>query len=313
MGASASTTAGGPKRDFVGYGSRIPKAVWPNGARVAVQVILAYEEGSEYAVSNGDDRNEGLGELAGYVMDPQYRDLCVESVYEYGSRAGVWRLLRLLDEYQIKASAYVCGMALERNPEAARAIADAGHEPCSHGYRWSEHWRMTRDEEREHIQRAIETIEKYCGERPRGWYCRYGASVNTRELLVEEGGFVYDSDAYNDDLPYFVDVNGKQHLVVPYNALPQNDIRFIMAGGYAAPSHFVETTKRAIDELRREGEAGYPKLISIGLHCRWAGQPARVGAVREIFEHALEGGDVWFARGIDIAEWWLANHESFER
>ena len=300
----------GPVRDFVGYGSRPPKVVWPNEARVAVNVILAYEEGSEYAVSNGDDRNEGIAELA-YQMSSEYRDLCTESVYEYGSRAGIWRLLRLLDDYDVKATGYLCGMALERNPEVGKAIAAAGHEPCSHGYRWSEHWLMSRDEEREHIQRAIDTIERYCGERPRGWYCRYGASVNTRELLVEEGGFVYDSDAYNDDLPYFTMVKGKQHLVVPYNALPQNDIRFIMAGGYSAPSDFVETTKRAIDELRREGEAGYPKLISIGLHARWAGQPARISAVREIIEYALAGDDVWFGRGIDIAEWWLANHEGF--
>jgi peptidoglycan/xylan/chitin deacetylase (PgdA/CDA1 family) len=191
-------------------------------------------------------------------------------------------------------------------------LQEAGHEPCSHGWRWSEHWLFDREQERQHMQWAIETIEKTCGERPLGWYCRYGPSVNTRELVVEEGGFVYDADAYNDDLPYFTEVKGKRHLVVPYT-LTYNDGRYVLAQGYSGPSDFFDICRRGLDEYRREGEAGYPKMMSIGLHPRWVGQAARTNALREFIEYAQEQGDVWFARRIDIARWWLEHHEEFER
>lgn len=301
----------GPKRNFVGHGRHLPKVVWPDGAMVAVNLVVNYEEGSEYSIPAGDGRNEGLAEIS-YVMSPDYRDLAAESVYEYGSRAGSWRLLRLFDEYAVKATYFAAAVALERNPEVGRWIRESGHEPCSHGWRWEEHWLLDRETERERMRLAIESIERTCGERPLGWYCRYSPSVNTRELVVEEGGFVYDADAYNDDLPYFVEVKGKRHLVVPYT-LTYNDGRYVLPQGYGGPTDFFDTCRRGLDELRREGQAGYPKMMSIGLHSRWAGQAGRTSALREFIEYALEKGDVWFARRIDIARWWLEHHEEFER
>jgi peptidoglycan/xylan/chitin deacetylase (PgdA/CDA1 family) len=301
----------GPKRDFVGYGRQLPTVFWPHDAKVAVNLVVNYEEGSEYSKPAGDERNEGLAEIS-YSLDPKYRDLCVESVYEYGSRAGIWRLMRLFDEYQVKVTFFACAVALERNPEVGQWLQESGHEPCSHGWRWSEHWRLSREEEQQQLQWAIESIKKTCGERPLGWYCRYGASVHTRELLVEEGGFVYDSDAYNDDLPYFTQVNGKRHLIVPYS-VTYNDARYIFAQGYSSPTDFFDTCKRGLDELWREGASGYPKMMSIGLHPRWAGQAGRTSGLREFIEYALAKGGVWFTRRIDIARWWLAHHEQFGR
>src|SRR5262249_39579661 len=208
----------------------------------------------------------GLAETP-YVMAPQYRDLCAESVYEYGSRAGIWRLLRLFAEYDVKVTFFAAAVALERNPEVGQWIREQGHEPCSHGWRWEEHWLLARDQERQHIRWAIESFERTCGQRPVGWYCRYGASVNTRELLVEEGGFLYDADAYNDDLPYFVEVSGKRHLVVPYT-LAYNDSRFIFAQGFAAPSHFAQMVRRGLDGIRPAGRAGCPARLSSRTHPR---------------------------------------------
>ncbi len=300
----------GPRRNFVGYGRHVPKVVWPEGARVAVSLCLNYEEGSENSVPAGDGRNEVMGEIP-YAMDAQYRDLCVESVYEYGSRAGIWRLQRLLDAYNMPVTFYACAVALERNPEVGDWIREAGHEPCSHGWRWEEVWTLSREEEKAHIDAAVETIERLTGERPRGWYCRYGPSVHTRELLVEEGGFVYDSDAYNDDLPYYVEVGGKQHLVLPYT-LTYNDGRFAFPNGYTDPNAFFDHLKRGFDCLWEEGET-HPRMMSIGLHSRFVGQAARISALRQFFDYALEKGDVWFARRIDIANWWHEHHESFAR
>jgi peptidoglycan/xylan/chitin deacetylase (PgdA/CDA1 family) len=299
----------GPKRDYVGYGRHVPRVRWPNDARVAVSLVLNWEEGSEYSHPAGDGQNEGLAELA-YNMPHEYRDLCVESIYEYGSRAGVWRLQRLFDELDVKVTFFGSAVAFERNPAVGEWLREAGHEPCSHGWRWEEMWRLSREEEREHMHAAIELIERTCGERPRGWYCRYGPSVNTRELLVEEGGFVYDSDAYNDDLPYFTEVNGKRHLVVPYS-MTYNDGRFTL-GDYADPTSFFDYCKRGLDYLWDEG-ATHPKMMSIGLHSRWVGQAARAHALKEFIQYAQQKGGVWFARRIDIAEWWLEHHESFER
>lgn len=299
----------GPTRDYVGYGSHVPRVRWPNDAALAVSLVVNYEEGSEYSLPAGDGRNEGLGEIA-YDMGNEHRDLCVESVYEYGSRVGIWRLLRLFEEYGVTSTFFACAVALERNPAVAQAMRAGGHEPCSHGWRWEEHWRLSRDEERDHIRAAVELFEEVCGERPVGWYCRYGPSVNTRELVVEEGGFLYDSDAYNDDLPYFVDVHGTRHLVVPYS-MTNNDVRFAASPGYGAPEDFTKLCNLAIDELRREGQAGYPKMMSIGLHPRMIGQPARMGALRGVIEHALGTGDVWFATRRQIAQWWLDHHETF--
>src|SRR5262249_18686600 len=280
-------------------------------ARVAISIVLNYEEGSEYSHANGDGRNDGLTEVI-YAMDPKYRDLCAESVFEYGSGAGVWRLGRPLTGLKIPIDCVADAVALERNREVGAWIKEAGHEPCSHGWRWEEVWLLSRSEEMDHIRRAIDSIKETCGVRPAGWYCRYGPSVNTRELLVEEGGFVYDADAYNDDLPYFVDVGGRQHLVVPYS-FTYNDVRYVLPQGYGAPGGFFDLCGRGVDELRREGMAGYPKMMSVGLHPRWVGQAGRTSALREFIEYALGLGDVWFARRIDIANWWLDHYQEFEK
>jgi peptidoglycan/xylan/chitin deacetylase (PgdA/CDA1 family) len=299
----------GPRRDLVGYGSRPPKAYWPEGAAVALNLIVAYEEGSEYSKPAGDTRNEGQGELD-YRMDDAYRDLGVESTYEYGSRAGVWRLLRLLEEYGVRSTFFAAAVALELNPAVGEAIRAGGHEPCAHGWRWDEPWLVkSKDREREEIAAAVASIRRTCGERPVGWYSRYSASPWTRELLVEEGGFLYDADAVNDDLPYFVEVGGKRHLVVPYT-YTVNDGRIIAAGKMGLPD-FLDHVRRHVDELRREAAAGYPKMMSIGLHARWMGQPARTSVVREVIEHVLSLGDVWIARRDEIARWWLDHEAEF--
>jgi peptidoglycan/xylan/chitin deacetylase (PgdA/CDA1 family) len=297
----------------VGYGRNVPRVKWPEGARVAVSLALNWEEGSEYSMPAGDGQNEGMAEMAltlGDKYQSTHRDLAVESIYEYGSRAGIWRLQRLFDELDVKCTFFGSAVAFERNPEVGKWLQQAGHEPCSHGWRWEEVWRLSREEEREHMLAAISSIEKTCGERPRGWYCRYGPSVNTRELLVEEGGFTYDSDAYNDDLPYFVDVNGSEHLVVPYT-LTYNDGRYVV-GDYADPTSFFDYCSRGLDYLWDEGET-HPRMMSIGLHSRWVGQAGRTHALKQFIEYAQAKGDVWFARRIDIAEWWLKYGKTFER
>jgi peptidoglycan/xylan/chitin deacetylase (PgdA/CDA1 family) len=223
------TDVPGPRRDLVGYGSAPPVVQWPGGAKIAVNIAVNAEEGSEVSFASGDGRNEGLGEIP-YGMSAEYRDLCVESIYEYGARAGIWRLLRLFEEYRLRTTFFAAAVALERNREVAEWIGRGGHEVCSHGWRWEEPWLLSRDEEREHIQAAIASFEHTVGARPVGWYCRYGPSVHTRELLVEEGGFVYDSDSYADDLPYYVSVGGARHLVVPYTMV-YNDVKLGGPGG----------------------------------------------------------------------------------
>jgi allantoinase len=298
----------GPPRDLVGYGRHVPRVRWPGGARVAVNLVLNYEEGSEYSHPAGDARNDGLIEVI-YAMDPAYRDLAAESVFEYGSRAGVWRVERLLTQYKIPITIFTCAVAIERNPEVGAWIREAGHEPCSHGWRWEEVWKLTPEQEAEHIRMAVESIEATCGERPRGWYCRYGASVRTRELIVAEGGFTYDSDVYNDDLPYYTQVGGKQHLIVPYS-FTYNDGKFGMLPGYGSPADYLDNLKRGFDMLWEEGET-HPRMMSIGLHPRLIGQASRIHALREFIEYALGKGDVWFTRRIDIAEWWNAHHHEF--
>jgi peptidoglycan/xylan/chitin deacetylase (PgdA/CDA1 family) len=278
---------------------------------VAVSLVVNYEAGSEYSIWAGDDRSEGVGEFGMPInpTSPDVRDLCTESTFEYGSRAGIWRLARILDEYDIKVTFYCCGQALELNPAVGEYIETAGHEPCAHGWRWEELWRLSREEEREHLHLAIESIAKTCGTRPVGWFSRCVPSVHTRELIVEEGGFLYDSDAYNDDLPYFVEVGDHRHLVIPYS-FTYNDMRFVFPG-FADPMSFFTYCKMGLDQLWEEG-ATHPKMMSIGLHPRWIGQAARAKALRAFIDYALEKGDVWFARKVDIANWWLAHHEEFK-
>lgn len=302
------TNTQGPDRDLVGYGRSLPAVRWPNGARVAVSFVLNWEEGSETSYWAGDGRNTvGMSETPGRTPDG-VRDLGIESVYEYGSRAGVWRLQRLFDEFDIPLTFFTTAWTIQRYDEVNAWMIERDHEPAGHGLRWDRMWEYGRDEEHERIRESVAIIEDRLGQRPLGWYSRYSPSIHTRELLVEEG-FVYDSDSYADDLPYFTDVGGRRHLVVPYT-LTTNDGRFTTSPGYSDPHSFLDHLVRAFDHLWDEGRE-VPKMMSIGLHPRIAGQPARAHALRAFIEHAGERGDVWFARRLDIANWWLAHHDEF--
>lgn len=289
-----------PTRDYVGYGPHPEPIEWPNGARIAVSVVVNYEEGAEYSLVDGDEFHEPTNEVPSPVP-AQQRDLANESFFEYGSRAGVWRLMDILDEHQVPATFYCCALALERNPAVGPEIVRRGHEVCGHGYRWEESYRMSRDQEREALHKAVESIIVTTGVRPRGWYVRYGPSEHTRELVVEEGGFAYDSNAYNDDLPYYTEVQGRPWLVIPYS-LEVNDTRF-WRGGMSRPSDFYEAMRNSFDRLYHEG-ATHPKMMSVGLHCRIAGRPSRAVALEQFLTYAREHDGVWFARRIEIAEWW---------
>ena len=294
-------------RDMVGYGANPPDPKWPGSARLAVQIVMNYEEGSEYSIPDGDGFSEMyLTEVPGASLGPGKRDLIVESVYEYGSRAGFWRLMRIFAERKLPITVFGAALALERNPEAARAIRDAGYEVCSHGYRWVGFQDMSEAQEREEMRKAVASITQTIGERPYGWYCRYAPSENTRRLVVEEGGFLYDADAYNDDLPYWTKVSGKDHLVIPYT-LDVNDMKFSVAPGFTSPSGYFEYMRDAFDVLYREGKT-QPKMMSIGLHTRLAGRPGRAAALERFLDHVLVHDDVWICRRVDIARHWIANH-----
>jgi len=300
------TAQTGTERDFIGYGEDVPQIKWPNDARVAVSLCLNYEEGAEHNLLDGDSKNEWVGEISYVPSDSSQRDISQESVYEYGSRAGVWRLLRLFDQFQVKVTVFASASALERNPRLGRILVEKGHEICSHGLRWQEPSSMTEEQEQHEIAEAIRIITEQCGQRPIGWYSRYAPSERTRRLLVEEGGFLYDSNAYNDDLPYWLEVEGKQHLVVPYTHT-YNDGRFAFSPGYSQPGDFFENCKRGIEYLWQEG-ATHPRMISIGLHARLIGQAGRAGALRDLIEWAQNTPRVWFARRQDIAQWWHDNY-----
>jgi peptidoglycan/xylan/chitin deacetylase (PgdA/CDA1 family) len=289
-------------RDFIGYGMTPPSVAWPGGARIAVQVVVNYEEGSEYSLLDGDPHREITGDMASPIALDQ-RDLLNESFFEYGSRVGVWRLLNLLDKHQIKCTVLACGLALERNPKLAREITRRGHEPAGHGYRWEEYHKMSREQERAAIRKAVDAIARTTGERPLGWMPRYGPSLNTRELVAEEGGFLYDScHALNDDLPYFVEAAGRRWLVVPYSN-DVNDGRGFRGGG-GGPDDFHAMMRHTFDMLYEEG-AEHPKMMTIALHCRVAGRPAVARVVDMFLSYAKTFPDVWFARRVDIARWWL--------
>ena len=293
------------ERDFVGYGPSRPRVEWPGGARIAVSVVVNYEEGSEASPVDGYPHQEGaLGGISG--LPEGMRDLQQETMVEYGSRAGVWRLLDILDEYRVKATIYGCAVALERNPAVGQEVTRRGHEVMGHGYRWENYWDMTREQEKERIRMCVESITRTTGQRPLGWYIRSSPSLNTRELLVEDGGFLYDCNAYNDDLPYYTPVNGKQWLVIPYS-LEVNDGGFWRGGGMSKASDLYENMVNAFDRLYSEG-ATHPKMMSIGLHCRTLGTPAKSMALYRFLDHALSRPNVWFARRRDIAQWWMEQY-----
>ena len=292
------------QRDLIGYGLNPPAVEWPNGARIAVSFVLNYEEGSENSILDGDPHGETAGESPSPVPLGE-RDLANESFFEYGSRVGVWRILDLLDEYEVNGTIYACALALERNPAVGPEVVRRGHEVMGHGNRWEEYYKMDRDAERAAIRNAVESITRTCGERPLGWYTRYGPSVNTRELVVEEGGFIYDSNAYNDDLPYYTAVHGKPWLVVPYS-MDINDYGF-WRGQLLTPMDFYESARHCFDTLYREGST-HPKMMSVGLHCRIIGRPARAAALRRFLEYVKSKPGVWLPRRIDIARWWLEQY-----
>lgn len=289
-------------RDPVGYGRHRPKLRWPGDTRVAVNFVVNIEEGAERTFDR-DGINEGLVEVprrAGAGV----RDFAVESMYEYGSRVGATRLLRLLRERGVAATAFAAAVALEANPAVVAELLDGGHETCAHGYRWAESWTMSEAEEADSIAAAVASITRTTGQSPAGWYCRWMPSHRTRQLLVEHGGFVYDADAYNDDLPYYVAVSGRSHLVVPYT-LTYNDAHYSY-GTFSSPGDFVEYCRRAVDFLAAEGGEA-PSLLSIGLHSRISGQAARADAVREIAEMAVAHPAVWVATRLEIARYWWEN------
>jgi peptidoglycan/xylan/chitin deacetylase (PgdA/CDA1 family) len=290
-------------RDFVGYGRQPPNPRWPNGARVAINFAINYEEGSEPSIPDGDPESEtGLTEGGGGLPG---RDLAAESMFEYGSRVGFWRVMRLLQERKLTATVLGCALALERNPEACEAIRESGFDVCCHGWRWVKHSTLSEQEEREQIARAVASIARTIGEPPLGWYCRYGPSINTRRLLVEHGGFLYDSDAYNDELPYWTRVEDKNHLVVPYG-LTNNDTKFIR-GGMVTGGQFFEFMRNAFDMLYREG-AMQPKMMSVGLHLRLIGHPGRAAGLERFLDYVARHPGVWVCRRLDIARHWCAEH-----
>jgi peptidoglycan/xylan/chitin deacetylase (PgdA/CDA1 family) len=290
----------GRARDFRGYGGAPPHPRWPGDARVAVSVVVNVEEGAELALSAGDERNEGRYEVVDEVIGAV--DPCMESHFEYGARAGYWRVMTLLARVGVPATVSACARALERSPWLARDALARGHEIACHGYRWESHAGMPEDVERTVIARAVESITRVAGVRPVGWHTRSASSVNTRRLLVEEGGFRYDSDAYDDDLPYLLDVGGRAHVVIPYS-FDTNDMRFQAGGGFTLARDFAGYVTDAFDWLWREGETA-PKLMSIGLHLRIIGRPARIAALERILEHIGARGRVWVARRDAIARHW---------
>jgi putative urate catabolism protein len=298
-------------RDLIGYGAKPPHANWPGQARIAVQFVLNYEEGGENSILHGDAASESfLSEMVSAQPYPGQRHLSMESLYEYGSRVGVWRILQVFQERQLPLTVFGVGMALLRHPEVAEAFVKAGHEIAAHGWRWIDYRNVPEDLEREHIALAVEAIRSITGKAPAGWYTgRTGE--NTRRLVAEQGGFLYDSDSYADDLPYWEQVQGKPHLIVPYT-LDTNDMRFVQAQGFHTGEQFFTYLKDAFDALYAEGESA-PKMLSIGLHCRLAGRPGRIASLSRFIDY-LQGHDrVWICRREDIARHWIAQHPAKEQ
>ena len=307
-------------RDMVGYGRNPPHAQWPGGARIAVQFVLNYEEGAENNVLHGDAASETfLSEIIGAQAFPM-RHMSMETLYEYGSRAGLWRLLRVFEERKLPLTVFGVALALQRNPDAVAAFSELGHEIACHGLRWISYQNIDEATERAHMAEAVQIFKDLTGTAPLGWYTGRD-SPNTRRLVVEHGGFAYDADHYGDDLPFWQHVEHARadgtkvstpHLVVPYT-LDTNDMRFAAAQGFNSGTQFFDYLKDAFDVLYKEGDpAGLnrPKMLSIGLHCRLAGRPARAAALERFLDYVQGHDKVWLARRIDIANHWRAAHPS---
>ena len=290
-------------RDLVGYGPDAPAVTWPGGARLAVNLVINYEEGAEYAFEHGDGRSDlGLLDIAQARLPAGVLDLAAESLFEDGSSVGVWRLFRLCESRSVPATVFATALALERNPAVAAAIARNGWDVAAHGWRWIAHTDLDEATERAHIARAYASIERLTGRPPEGWYCRYAPSANTRRLVVEHGGFTYDSDAYNDELPYWVRVEGRAHLVVPYS-LTTNDAKLV-GGPLVTGRQFGDFLIDAADELLAEQR---PRMMSVGLHARIAGHPGRLAGLRRFLDHIQGRPDVWLCRRSDLASHWRAH------
>ena len=293
-------------RDLIGYGSTPPAANWPGSAQLALQFVINYEEGGENSIVHGDTGSEAfLSEIIGAESWPGQSHPSMESIYEYGSRVGVWRLLKLFKQKQLPLTVFAVGMALERNPAVADMALEHGHEVCSHGYRWIDYRHVSESVEREHIQKTVDIITRLTGERPLGWYTGR-TSENTRRLVVEEGGFLYDADSYDDDLPYWTRVGDRSHLVVPYT-LDNNDMRFATPQGFNSGEQFFAYLRDAFDTLYAEG-ATLPRMMSVGLHCRLVGRPGRIRALERFIDYVRSFDRVWICRRIDIARHWQRQH-----
>ena len=292
-------------RDLIGYGSKDQKIKWPNNARIAVQIVLNYEEGAENCVLNGDNNSEiFLSEIIG-AQPIKGRHINMESLYEYGSRAGFWRLHKLFKEKNIPITVFGVGMALEKNPEVCNAIIEANYEVASHGWRWIDYQNIKKTDEKKHMKLAIQAHTKIFGERPHGWYTGR-CSPNTRDLVMEDGGFLYESDSYSDDLPYWETRNKKKQLIIPYT-LDNNDMRFATNQGFNTGDHFFSYLKDSFDVLYEEGKTN-PKMMSVGLHCRLIGKPGRVQSLKKFLDYILKHEDVWICKRIDIAKHWIKNY-----
>jgi allantoinase len=301
-------------RDLAGYGRNPPHAQWPNGARIAVQFVLNYEEGGENAVLHGDAGSEQfLSEMFNPPAFPD-RHLSMESIYEYGSRAGAWRILREFEKRKLPLTVFGVGMALQRHPEITAAFKELGHEIACHGWRWINYQNVDEATERKHMRLAIQAIEQLTGERPLGWYTGRD-SPNTRRLVADHGGFDYDSDYYGDDLPFWMKVrksdgNVVPHLVVPYT-LDANDMRFSLPQGFAQADDFFRYLRDSFDALYAEGDPNgldRPKMMSVGMHCRLLGRPGRIVALQRFLDHVQQHDRVWVCRRIDIARHWKHVH-----
>ena len=293
-----------PTRDLVGYGPNPPDPKWPNGARVAVNFVMNYEEGSEPSMQDGEGYTEtGLTESSTSSIGLKGRDLAGESMFEFGSRVGFWRLMRAFQERGLPMTIFGCALAFERNKEAADAVKASGFDICSHGWRWVKHFDLSEAEERDHIQKAVKSLRQTVGD-PAGWYCRYGPSVNTRRLLVEDGGFTYDSDYYGEELPFWQTVEGKPHLVVPYS-LTNNDGKY--AAGMTHSDQWFSLVRDAFDVLYHEG-ATAPKMMSVGVHMRLIGHPGRIAGLWRLMDHIQKHQGVWVTSRQDIAKHWMATH-----
>ncbi|WP_047127847.1 allantoinase PuuE [Xanthomonas arboricola] len=290
-------------RDLVGYGATPPAAQWPGGARIAVQFVINYEEGAENCVLNGDAGSEAfLSEMVGTQAQPGARAMAMESLYEYGSRAGFWRLHRLFTARNVPVTVFGVAQALASNPEAVAAMQAADWEIASHGLRWIDYQHVDEATERAHIAEAIAVHTRATGSRPLGWY-QGRTSPNTARLVAEEGGFVYDADSYADDVPYYNHRHGRAQLIVPYT-LDANDMKFVAYNGFADGEPFFRYLRDGFEQLRSEGG----RMLSVGLHGRIVGKPARAAALARFVDHVLASGDAWIARRIDIARHWLQVH-----